>query len=620
MSNNATIKKYQNGDVIFKEGEPSGSAYVIVKGAVDLTKNSKHGAVLLAKLKAGELFGEMGVIDGSPRSATSRAVGSTTVKEILPEALLKGIQNDPDLSSKVMSKLVERLRTADTMLAKAGVSPAGVAASPAQAPPGASSQPKKQGFFSRFFNTHKGREKTFEILIADFFDDEGQKNTVHYYETMKKMIDQLSGGLINVRRTESAFGMMDFTDNPMVWGQMQTNGQRWLQELEGDLLIWGQVRGNGQSVHLRMVAQHPLRNDRAGYVQPCDGFDLPCELDDTLAAYFYGVSIGALIPCNKEQRDAFEAMLGPALDGARPAMKKRMRDLDPDEQARFELGFANLLATCGVVKKRGDRLEEAEEAYLKTMKTLRRSKSPMLGGIIQRHLGYAQSAWYDQGGDKNLLEAAIDTLREACRSFTKEGYAIEWATLQSMIALLLFKVDQIQDNGDALKESISAYQNALQVFTATSTPQRWGDAKHHLARALQLLGSQSGDLDLIARSAEACREALVVRSKAQTPMLWAATQNNLGSALFMLCQKTRKPETVKAAVKAFQSALEVYEIRKAVKLARVTQKNLTRAEEVALDLSPIAEEEMPAEDSFEEDDFEDVEETASEEVDQTQKE
>ena len=88
MSGAGTIKKFKNGEVIFREGEPSGSAYVIVKGSVELTKNSKHGAVLLAKLKSGELFGEMGVIDGSPRSATSRSIGATTVKEITPEASL----------------------------------------------------------------------------------------------------------------------------------------------------------------------------------------------------------------------------------------------------------------------------------------------------------------------------------------------------------------------------------------------------------------------------------------------------------------------------------------------------------------------------------------------------
>lgn len=620
MASGGTIKKYQSGGIIFKEGEASGSAYVIVKGGVDLTKNSKHGAVLLAKLKAGELFGEMGIIDTSPRSATARAVGATTLKEIQPDALLKGIQNDPDLSSKVMSKLVERLRTADAMLAKAGVSQGDLGTTRKPARLGATSKAKKQGFFSRFFNPQKGREKTFEILIADFFDDQDQKTTIHYYETLQKRIEQASGGLINVRRTESAFAMTEFADSPMVWGQMQSNAQRWLQELEGDLLIWGQVRGNGETVHMRQLPIHSLRHDRAGLIRPCDAVDLPAELDDILGAYFYGVTVGGLIPTNKDQRDALDVTLEAALEGVRPAMKKKMRDFNPDEQVRFDIGFANLLATSGVVKKNAKRLEEAEEVYMKTTRALRRSKSPLLAGIIQRHLGYTQTAWYDYGGESNLLEAAIEAFREACNSFTKQDYAIEWAALQSMIGQLLFKRDQVKDNSDALKESISACQNALQVFTASSTPQRWGEAKHHLARALQLLGSQSGDLDLIARSAEACREALAVRSKSHTPMLWAATQNNLGSALFMLCQKTKKPETAAAAVKAFRSALDVYEVRKVAKLAKVTQKNLARAESVAIDLGPVREKETPVEEGFEEAAFDEADETASDGPDLGEKE
>jgi len=609
MSESGTIKKLKNGEVIFKEGEPSGSAYVIVKGSVELTKDSKYGAVLLAKLKQGELFGEMGVIDGSPRSATSRAVGATTIKEIPPSTLMKGIQSDPDLSSKVMGKLVERLRAADDMLAKAGVSPADGSAAKPPARQGATgnAQPKKKGFLSRLFNANKGRESTYEILVADFFDDENEKATAHYYECLKQTVERLGGGIVNVRRTNSAFALADFSDSPMVWGQVKTNAQRWLHELEGDLLIWGQVRARGQVIHLRMAQSQPLRQNRAGLIMPCDGVDIPAELDDVLAGYAYAMAVGAFVPANKTQRDSYEALLGPALDAARPALQKRIREFDPDEQIRFEVGFANLLATCGITKKRGDRLKEAEETYIKALRSLRRSKSDLLEGIIKRHLGYTQSSWHDLGGEKNLIEASIESFREASDFFNKANFPQEWADLQAMTGQLLFKKDQQEDSDTALRESIAAYQSALQVFSASSTPRRWGEAKHHLARALQLLGSQSGDLDMIARSAEACREALVVRSKTQTPMLWAATQNNLGSALFMLSQKTKKPETADAAVKAFEAALEIYEATKAQKLAKVTQKNLSRAKEVAIDLGPIADTSpVEEEDGFAEDDFDDV--------------
>ncbi len=609
MSEGGTVKKLKDGEVIFTEGDPSGSAFVIVKGGVELTKSSKHGAVKLARLKAGELFGEMGIIDGSPRSATSRAVGPTIVKEIPPDALLKGIQNDPDLSSKVMAKLVDRLRAADEMLVRAGVSPADgtTAASPARQ--GATgTPPKKPGFLSRLFNTTKGREKTFEIIVADFFDDPEQKATELVFNTLKTATKSLSGDLINVRRAGSAFTPSDFSDNPIVWTQIRNNAQNWLREKEGDLLLWGQVRAGGSALHMRMTQAHALRNERAGYIQPYDCIDLPYDIDDVLAGYLYGACVSAFIPFDKAQVDAFEALLGPALDAARPAISKNMRELDNDEQVRFKVGFGNLLATCGVFKKRPERLKEAEDVYNGALRSMRRTRSELLEGIIKRHLGYVQSTWFDQGGDNNLLEAAIESLREACDSFNKSMFPNEWADLQAMIGQLLFKKDQLDENDSALRESIASFQSALQVFSASTTPRRWGDAKHHLARALQLLGSQSGDLDMIARSAEACREALAVRSKTQSPMLWAATQNNLGSALFMLCQKTRKPETADAAVKAFQAALEIYEARKAVKLASVTQKNLSRAQEVSMELGPVQNDTSEEENGFSEDTFNEMEE------------
>lgn len=587
MSDGGTIKKLKNGDIIFNEGEPSGAAYVIIKGAVELTKNSKFGAVRLASLKNGELFGEMGVIDGSPRSATARAVGPTTLKEIQPENLLKGIQNDPNLSSKVMSKLVERLRAADEMLAKAGISANG---SPKSGPNGKPNVggPKKKGFFTRLFSSDKGRAAPFEIMVANFFDDPDNQITSAFYESLKTSAERLGATQVNIRRTDAPFPIQDFHDSPMSWGQIKNTAQHWLQELDGDLLVWGQPQNDAQTVHLRMMPIHPLRHERAGTFHPYDAVDLPSELDDILSAYLYGVILSALVPVNKTQLDAIAGLLETALNDARPALQKRMRELKGPQQARFEMGLANLQAASGYFCKKAAYLKEAEETYLKVLRNIRRGASGLLEGIVHRHLGYTQVSWLDVGGEKNLLEAAIESLREACRLFEKNAYPTDWADLQATIGQLLYKKDQINADGTALQESIAAYQNALQVFSASATPQRWGEAKHHLARALQLLGSQRGDLDMIARSAEACREALAVRSKTHTPMLWAATQNNLGSALFMLSQKTRKPETAEAAVKAFQAALEVYEARKATKLAQVTQKNLSRAQEVAIDLGSLS--------------------------------
>ncbi len=69
------IKRYKPGEYICKEGHHDSWIYFLVDGEVQIVKNKKKLTVLKRR---GEVFGEMGAIDGSPRSATIYAVGKTT--------------------------------------------------------------------------------------------------------------------------------------------------------------------------------------------------------------------------------------------------------------------------------------------------------------------------------------------------------------------------------------------------------------------------------------------------------------------------------------------------------------------------------------------------------------
>ena len=110
-------RKFKDGETIFREGETSDAAYVVVDGTVDLVKTGERKPVRLATLEAGDLFGEMGVIDHGPRNATAVAVGPVTVKVIEREDFVRSVQDKPDMALDVMSMLVRRLRAADEMVA-----------------------------------------------------------------------------------------------------------------------------------------------------------------------------------------------------------------------------------------------------------------------------------------------------------------------------------------------------------------------------------------------------------------------------------------------------------------------------------------------------------------------
>lgn len=65
------------GQLIFEEGDPSDTAFIIKSGAVNIVKRNQTGDVLLVKLTAPKAFGELSLIDNSPRSAAAIAAERT---------------------------------------------------------------------------------------------------------------------------------------------------------------------------------------------------------------------------------------------------------------------------------------------------------------------------------------------------------------------------------------------------------------------------------------------------------------------------------------------------------------------------------------------------------------
>ena len=63
---------FKAGDAILIEGAEGNSAYLIVSGSVEVTVRHGSSPRILATLNAGEVFGEMSLIEPGPRSATAR--------------------------------------------------------------------------------------------------------------------------------------------------------------------------------------------------------------------------------------------------------------------------------------------------------------------------------------------------------------------------------------------------------------------------------------------------------------------------------------------------------------------------------------------------------------------
>jgi hypothetical protein len=98
----------EGGDLVFAEGQPGNHLYVILEGEVDVL----YGAEVVAKLGVKECFGEMALLDSSPRSASVRARKDCELLAISRDDFQDLLDMHPALARGVIRVLTQRLRHA----------------------------------------------------------------------------------------------------------------------------------------------------------------------------------------------------------------------------------------------------------------------------------------------------------------------------------------------------------------------------------------------------------------------------------------------------------------------------------------------------------------------------
>jgi CRP/FNR family cyclic AMP-dependent transcriptional regulator len=99
-------RSFSKGDAIFREGEQGDEFFVVVRGKVEIRSANR----LLETVGATGIFGEMALIDDSPRSATVVALTAVTVVPIKEMQFLFLVKHMPMFALMVMRVLAYRLR------------------------------------------------------------------------------------------------------------------------------------------------------------------------------------------------------------------------------------------------------------------------------------------------------------------------------------------------------------------------------------------------------------------------------------------------------------------------------------------------------------------------------
>lgn len=112
-------RELRRGDVLFHEGDPPDALYLVLDGriAIAMTSEVDHRESVVALMEAGDLFGEMGLLDDGPRSAMARALETTNVLEVPFAPVRRMFDDDPRLLWNVTRLLATRLRVMDEVLA-----------------------------------------------------------------------------------------------------------------------------------------------------------------------------------------------------------------------------------------------------------------------------------------------------------------------------------------------------------------------------------------------------------------------------------------------------------------------------------------------------------------------
>jgi CRP/FNR family transcriptional regulator, cyclic AMP receptor protein len=112
-------RRFEPGEVVFREGDPSDTCYVVDSGHARAIREHPDGRqITLATFGPGDIFGELAMFDDERRSATVEASDQLEVLGILGGDMRRLLRRHPDMAVKLLISLGRRLRAANERLAR----------------------------------------------------------------------------------------------------------------------------------------------------------------------------------------------------------------------------------------------------------------------------------------------------------------------------------------------------------------------------------------------------------------------------------------------------------------------------------------------------------------------
>jgi CRP-like cAMP-binding protein len=113
----AQIKKLEKDNTVFHAGDPADAVFVVASGRVKVVITSSDGKeFILTVLGAGQVFGEMALLESAPRSASVVTLSAVEVLVINRTDFQRLLETSPRISLRLMAILSRRLRRANSKM------------------------------------------------------------------------------------------------------------------------------------------------------------------------------------------------------------------------------------------------------------------------------------------------------------------------------------------------------------------------------------------------------------------------------------------------------------------------------------------------------------------------
>lgn len=625
----------EDGAVIFSEGDDSDQAFIIEEGRVRIVKQIAGAPQELAKLEAGELFGEMGVIDGNPRSATATSAGRCVLTAIRGDHFLRRINKDPAFASSVMGKLVERLRHTTRLVESANAEDHAETAkvkrpekfdgdtwerrpddqdrkaAPGLAEPkgiAADAPPKVQQDDDTAQTAGHGPQRT----LPPGFNTEGQTATQEA-PVGKDARASASGPTAKTDTASTDEAPLRFFLPPASNGEVEDTNDVLLGLIEGlfpteairpkspkaditgsefsaplggvfevirkaamdkRLTLSVITRPDGASLRIRFLAPWPDDEARLGGFSALDELIVPRDGEDRLKQEVLAAAIIAASQTHApDALRRLQRFLPPDFASAKQQQSILMEGLEADDLARQYSLLGCIFARAAMVTGKDARFRDSLLAYETAYAALNSGGSDRLRGLVLLHMGILLHTMADRRKDRHDAKRAADCCREAAGYFDPTETPYQFVTAWARLGAIQYRA--ALDSGDIedCKQGLQAFRTALEACDRKRMAEPWADVMNGLGQLLILMGKLSKNTEFITWAVQVCGNATEVRSKETNPTGWARTVSNLGTALYLLAKATNDEKGFARAIDRFVAAEDIFSVHRIPGMAETCKRN-----------------------------------------------